>query len=161
MDSSRSEQRKKWKKEVSAGGLVFKKEGSEFYILMTLPKKKDMGDKHFTPAWTFPKGWIGDHGQETIEQAALREVREEGGVEAKIIEKLGESKYFFKWQGDNIFKTVHWFLMEYVSGDVSDHDNEVEVAEWMKLNEAEKNLTHKTDKETFQKAKTFLENIKE
>ena len=83
-------------------------------------------------------------------------MREEGGVDAKIIQDLGEVKYFFRWQDESIYKTVQYFLMEYVSGDPNDHDHEVDEAKWFELSEAEQVLTYSTDKEVFEKAKKAL-----
>lgn len=150
----RSEERKKWKREISAGGVVFRKENGGISILLIQGFNK--GNEVPTGKWSFPKGWIGDHGEESIEQAALREVREEGGVAAKITSKLGSTKYIFKWEGENIFKIVIWFLMEYESGDVKDHDREVSEAKWVDIRQVESMLAYKTDKEIFFKAKQIL-----
>lgn len=154
MNEERKQQRKTWKKEESAGGIVFKKQDNQIFILLIIPS---FSERHPTyPIWTFPKGWIHDHPDETIEQSAVREVREEGGVDAKIVSDLGQVKYFFKWQGENIFKIVHWFLMEYVLGGPNNHDLEVKEAKWIEINEVEKFINYKTDKEIFSKAKERL-----
>jgi 8-oxo-dGTP pyrophosphatase MutT (NUDIX family) len=156
MTEERSQLRKKWKREISAGGIVYKKQDGRVFVLMIMPTKKDPNDKKFTPSWTFPKGWIGDHGEETLEQAATREVREEGGVNAKVVSKLGESKYFFNWQGENIFKTVHHYLLEYKDGNPEDHDEEVSEAKWFDLEEAGKLLKYKSDRDILAKAQELL-----
>src|SRR5688500_2746103 len=103
MDSDRSNKRKLWKKEVSAGGIVYKKEQGANLVLLVLPEKGVSKE-----AWTFPKGWVGDHEGETLEETALREVREEGGVAAEIEKDLGQVNYFFVWDGENVSKTVHY-----------------------------------------------------
>ena len=166
MKNDRSELRIKTGKEMSAGGVVYRKNGDGsassagqgVFILLIMPAPRESATREaFRPVWTFPKGWVGDHTDETMEQTALREVKEEGGVEAKIIESLGEVKYFFRWQGENIFKTVEFFLMEYVSGDPADHDHEVDEAKWVPLEQVEEILTYKEDKEIFAKAKKILE----
>lgn len=100
--------------------------------------------------WSFPKGLI-DEGQ-TTEEAALREVREEGGVEADIIDKVGYSKYVYSFNGEKFFKVVTYFLMKYVSGDHKDHDFEVEESGWYSPDEALKQLSFSQDKELFKKA---------
>lgn len=144
------DQNKQWKREISAGGVVFKQQNNQAFILLIKPSGKTHNkDK----AWTFPKGLIDN---QKPEDAAVREVKEEGGVEAKIIEKLGSVKYTYKWEGENIFKIVTWFLMEYLSGDPANHDFEVAFAGWFELSEAEKMLSYKTDKEIFEKAKQAL-----
>ncbi|MBX4188178.1 MAG: NUDIX domain-containing protein [Candidatus Doudnabacteria bacterium] len=157
MTEERSQLRKKWKKEISAGGIVFKKQDGRAFVLMIMPRKRvEMKDPLFVPAWTFPKGWVGDHGEETLEQTATREIREEGGVNGKIIDKLGEVKYFFKWQGDDIFKTVHVYLLEYIDGDPNDHDKEVDVAKWFDIKEAGEFLKYKADKDMLRKAQAII-----
>ena len=154
IDRDRSDQRKKWKREISAGGVVYKKSRDKIYILLTGHKGKQIHKGEWI--WAFPKGWIGDHPGERIEETAVWEVREEGGVNARIEADLGELKYFFKWAGEDIFKIVKYYLMEYVSGDPADHDFEVEDAKWVELSEAEKTLTFREDKEVLAKAREIL-----
>ncbi len=140
------------RREFSAGGIVFNNKGQ---VLVTQHSQ----NKH----WSFPKGLI-DPGQ-TPEQAALREVREEGGVEAEIIAKVGYSKYVYTLNGpaspdepgasrggEKIFKIVTYFLMKYVSGDIADHDWEVSDIGWYEPEDALKKLTFSHDKELLKKA---------
>lgn len=154
MIEDRSALRKKTRKEFSAGGIVYRKENNLTEILLILPARRNdpLMTKRFIPNWTFPKGWKGDHGDETDEQTAVREVKEEGGVNAQVIKDLGPVSYFFNWQGENVQKTVHWFLMKYQDGNPSDHDEEVVDAKWVPLGEVESKLNYKTDKEVFAKA---------
>lgn len=126
------------KKEFSAGGIVFK--GHQ--ILLT----KSTGQGFFQ----FPKGHI-DEG-ETLEEAATREVKEEGGVEAKIIKKIGSTEYFRTWNKSTYFKNVTYYLMEYLSGDPNNHDWEVEEAFWIDSKEALEKLSFKEDQEILKKA---------
>ncbi len=121
------------KREFSAGGIVFNSKGQ---VLVT----RHSQNKH----WSFPKGLI-DPGQ-TTEEAALREVKEEGGVEAEIVGKVGYSKYVYTFTGEKIFKVVTYFLMKYLSGDPKDHDFEVEEAGWYEPEAALKQLTFSQDK---------------
>jgi len=79
--------------------------------------------------WSFPKGLL-DHPEQTTEESALREVREEGGVLAEIAGKVGYSKYVYTFNNVKIFKVVTYFLMKYVSGDIKDHDWEVSDIGW-------------------------------
>ncbi|MDD5415425.1 MAG: NUDIX hydrolase [Candidatus Daviesbacteria bacterium] len=127
------------KREFSAGGIVFNEKGQ---VLLT----KHSQNKH----WSFPKGLI-DPGQ-TSEEAAIREVKEEGGIEAEIIGKVGYSKYVYTLKGERIFKVVVYFLMKYVSGDIADHDFEVEESGWYEPEDALKQLTFSQDKELLKKA---------
>lgn len=131
------------KREFSAGGIVFNNKGQ---VLLT----KHSQNKH----WSFPKGLI-DPGQ-TSQEAAIREVKEEGGVEAEIIERLGYNKYVYTLNGEKIFKVVTYFLMKYVSGDPKDHDFEVEEAGWYSPEEALKQLTFSQDKELLKKASEMI-----
>ncbi len=121
------------KREFSAGGIVFNDKGE---VLIT----KHSQNKH----WSFPKGLI-DPGQ-TTEGAALREVKEEGGIEAEIIDKVGYSKYVYTFGGEKIFKVVTYFLMKYKSGDIKDHDFEVEESGWYSSGDALKQLSFSQDK---------------
>ena len=125
-------------REFSAGGIVFNNQNQ---VLLTQNRKGD---------WQFPKGHIKK--AETIKQAALREVREEGGVEAKIIEKIGDSKYIINFNGHEIFKTVTLFLMDYLSGDIKNHDHEVVDSQWLDAKKALETLTFNSDKILLEKA---------
>lgn len=135
-----------FKFEESAGGIVFKKEGKETFIIVT------QHSAHH--GWVFPKGLV-EKGEDK-EITAVREVKEEGGVEAKIIQELPPVEYFYKLEGDTIKKKVTYYLMEYVSGSVEDHDWEMEAAEWLPVEKVEERLSYKTDKTSFQKARELL-----
>lgn len=109
--------------------------------------------------WCLPKGLI-DKG-ETIEMTAVREVKEESGLTGRIIEKLGEITYWYYIRGDNTKcrKTVHFYLMEYESGDTSQHDFEVDTAEWFLIDEAIEKISFKGDRKILEKAKARLKEI--
>ena len=79
--------------------------------------------------WTLPKG-TPDTG-ETIEETALREVREETGLEVRIVAPLPSIEYDFVQGGTRIHKTVHYFLMEPTGGDLARHDHEFERVRWV------------------------------
>ncbi len=132
------------KREFSAGGIVFNNKGQ---VLVT----KHSVNKH----WGFPKGLI-DPG-ETTEQAAIREVKEEGGVVAEILDKVGYSKYVYIFNGEKIFKAVTYFLMKYVSGNLEDHDDEVGELDWYAPEEAIKQLSYSQDKVLLQKTLDKIE----
>lgn len=133
----------KFRKEVSAGGIVYKKQGNKSLWLIT----KHSQNKH----WSFPKGLVGDIKEnEKMEEAALREVQEEGGIRAKIANDTPVSvKYKYRWNDTLVDKTVHYFLMEYVSGNPKDHDWEVDEAKFMAEDEVKKTVTFKSDLQAF------------
>ncbi len=133
----------KSRNEVSAGGVVYRSgaNGLEFLIC------KDAGYHR----WVLPKGLIGKG--ETPEQSALREVREETGITARLLEPLGEpEKYVYQSKGVLVFKSVYYFLMEYQSGDESLHDFEMESVQWFPFDEALSRLAYQGAKELLQRA---------
>ena len=95
--------------------------------------------------WTLPKG-TPDAG-ETIEQTALREVSEETGLVVRIVAPLPSIEYAFVQDGTRIQKTVHYFLMEPVGGDLSQHDHEFERVRWVAFEEAGALLSFATERE--------------
>ena len=97
-----------------------------------------------------PKGH--PDGDETAEQAATREVAEETGVTAELIEALGETNYTYERKGRRVPKKVAFFLFQYRSGDLADHDHEIEDARWMALERAAKELTYSGEREMVRRA---------
>jgi 8-oxo-dGTP pyrophosphatase MutT (NUDIX family) len=130
-------------RELSAGGVVVR-DGQVIVIVPT--RRGAQGQK----VLGLPKGHV-DPG-ETAEQAATREVREEAGVDADLVEKLGDVRYFYQRDGQRIFKMVRFFLFDYRSGRVEDHDDEVEEARWMPLEEAATALSYRGEREMVQRA---------
>lgn len=120
--------------EFSTGGVVIREDGKCIVIVPT--RRAADGSK----VVALPKGHP-DPG-ESIEDAALREVREEAGVTCEVRQKLGEVKYWYQRGGRRIAKVVAFFLLDYVSGDPADHDHEVEDARWVTLEEAIATLTY-------------------
>src|SRR3954452_25076221 len=87
-----------------------------------------------------PKG--GRERGQTAEETAAREVREETGVTVSVREFLGDVQYWYRRSGRRVFKTVRFYLCEFVSGSTDDHDHEVENARWMPLREAVTGLSY-------------------
>src|SRR3989344_4006332 len=88
-----------------------------------------------------------ESGKETKEDAALREVEEETGIKGRITKPLEPVTYWYVFEKEKIKKTVYYFLMEFVKGDTKNHDFEMENVEWVPIEEVEKKLTYKSDKE--------------
>jgi 8-oxo-dGTP pyrophosphatase MutT (NUDIX family) len=149
-----SEEKTKWKKEVAAGGIVYQHRDGQTFILMVNPRGPNYGPAR--DYWTWPKG-IQDKEDESLEQLAVREVREEGGVNAKPIVELGYVKFFRNSvHFGPALKFVHFWLMEYIDGDPSDHDKEMANAEWVVIDEVEGRLKFPHDKEIFARARKAL-----
>ncbi len=134
--------------QISSGGIVYKREGENTLWLITQHSEHK--------GWVFPKGLVGDtHSGESMEQAALREVEEEGGVKARIADTTPvETHYEYKWEDELIRKTVFYFVMEYVSGDPADHDWEMMDAKFATEEDVKKTLTYDSDREAFEKILT-------
>lgn len=144
---------KNMKYEFSAGGIVFKKTPTKNQKKTWILISQHSGHH----GWVFPKGKIGDHIEnETKEETAVREVEEETGALGKIIKPLPPVTYWFEHEGEKVKKTVYFFLMEYVSGDITKHDFEMENVEWISEKDVEKRLTYDSDKKVWRKAIKLL-----
>jgi len=134
--------------EFSAGGVVVNDAGQVIVIVPT--RRAANGSK----VRALPKGH--PDGAETPVEAALREVREEAGVNAELVEPLGEVRYWYHRGGRRIAKAVEFFLLRYVSGDVADHDHEVEDASWISLEEAVETLSYAGERDMVRRAQSRL-----
>jgi len=130
-------------RELSAGGAVVR--GNE--VIVVVPVKRDARGRRVL---VLPKGHL-DAG-ETDELAAIREVMEETGVTAELIDKLGDVEYTYERRGRRRHKRVAFYLFEYRSGSVEDHDHEIEEARWMPLQEATEALTYPGEREMVRRA---------
>ena len=137
------------KRVFSAGGIVIREgtngpDGTKGTKVLVTQHSKHHG-------WDFPKGHI-EQG-ESSEQAAIREVKEETGVKAKIIEKIGQTEYFYFDSGERVFKTVVFFIMKFLEQGVATTGFEVESIVWLPVDEVGNKLTFKDTKELWKKAK--------
>ncbi len=121
--------------EVSSGGLVVDATGD--VVRGVLIGKHDRKGRL---VWSLPKGHV--EAGETLEQTAVREIEEETGVTAEVRQKLGEVDYWFMLHGEKIHKTVHHFLLRFVSGELCDRDVEVAEVAWVPLAEIPAKLAY-------------------
>jgi 8-oxo-dGTP pyrophosphatase MutT (NUDIX family) len=133
--------------EFSAGGVVVR-DGACVVIVPT--RRAANGSR----VLALPKGHPEEG--ESASDAALREVREEAGVEARLVEKLGDVRYWYMRGGRRIAKVVSFFLLEYLSGEVDDHDREVEHARWLPLEDAARELTYKGERDMARRALSHM-----
>lgn len=105
--------------------------------------------------WTLPKGT--PNPGETTEQTALREVAEETGLEVRIVEPVGPIEYWFVQDRVRIHKTVHYFLMAALGGDLERHDHEFDAVAWVPLVEADALMRHETEREIVARARPAIE----
>lgn len=139
----------KTRTEVSAGGVVYRRAGEAIEVALAARRTR-RGEL----AWGLPKGEI--EPDETAEQAAVREVREEAGLEAEVEASLGDIRYFYVWEGVRIRKTVRFFLMRATGGDVSLHDHEMEDVRWFPLSDALRRAAYRGEREVLQRASDRL-----
>jgi 8-oxo-dGTP diphosphatase len=125
--------------EFSAGGVVVNDRGEAIVIVPT--RRAADGSK----VLALPKGH--PDGGETPEDAALREVREETGVDAEVVGPLGDVRYWYQRGGRRIAKVVSFYLLRYTGGSLDDHDAEVEEARWMPLEEAARTLSYQGERD--------------
>jgi 8-oxo-dGTP pyrophosphatase MutT (NUDIX family) len=126
-------------RETSYGGVVVR--GDDVLVITPIGKRRVTG---------LPKG--GPNPGERPEQTAAREVREETGVTATVREFLGDVNYWYRRGGRRVYKTVHFYLFDYVSGSTDDHDHEVEEARWIPLAEAVSSLSYPGERALIERA---------
>ena len=133
--------------ERSAGGAVVR----DGEVIVIVPVKRDANRRRVL---ALPKGHL--DGGETPEAAAAREVTEETGVTAELIDKLGDVEYSYERRGRRRAKRVAFYLFEYRSGSLEDHDHEIEDARWMPMAEAAVALTYPGEREIVRRALSRL-----
>jgi ADP-ribose pyrophosphatase YjhB (NUDIX family) len=133
----------------SAGGVVIRFVDGRPQLVVGIRRRER--DRR---TWTLPKGT--PISGETLEETAVREVSEETGLEVRIVGSIGSIAYRFVQRGQRIDKTVHYYLMEPVGGDLADHDAEFEQVRWLDLAEAPERLTFETERELVARAAIAL-----
>ncbi|MEK6791481.1 MAG: NUDIX hydrolase [Deltaproteobacteria bacterium] len=137
-------------RQISAGGVVFRRSSSgvEVALISTVSGKP----------WGLPKG-LAEKG-ESLARTAHREVREETGLDGRIVEKIGHIEYFYTHKDDvggdavyrRYFKIVYFFLMERIGGDIGNHDAEVSECRWFPIQDAIGALKYDDEKTLLKKA---------
>ena len=133
-------------REFSAGGVVVRRMQGRPYLAVVRVRDQILA---------LPKGH--PDGDESAEEAARREVREETGLDVEVVERLGDVKYWYVRGGERVMKIVAFFLFRYRSGSVDDHDHEVEEALWIPLEEAPTRLAYKGEREMAEAALSRLD----
>ncbi|HTR44810.1 MAG TPA: NUDIX hydrolase [Thermodesulfovibrionales bacterium] len=136
------------KTQVSSGGVIFREREGIIEIALVAVKEGSV--------WCLPKGII-EKGEKP-EETAVREVREETGLAGRALKKIGEIAYWYYVKDKNAKyrKTVHFYLLEYLSGSTDDHNWEVDKAQWFALDEALRMVSYKGDREIVEKARGML-----
>jgi len=124
---------------VSAGGVIFRRVNCKFEVALVLHKND----------WRLPKGLV--EGNETFEQAASREIREETGLNGELVDKIGEINYSYV-QEKRYFKMVHFYLFRFVEGSVDKHDSEFDTVKWFSTTKALQILTYAKERKILEKA---------
>jgi len=128
---------------ISSGGVIFRTVNSKFEVALISRGK----------VWCLPKGLI-EMG-ETAEETALREVKEETGLEGEIVNRIGEISYVF-FKRKRYFKMVHFYLIRHSGGSISNHDFEADRVKWFPISEAFKILTYPNERKILKKAEKIL-----
>ena len=138
------------RREFSAGGVVVRRLRGRWHLAAIRPAGKAV--------WALPKGLIGTG--ERAADAAVREVAEETGLETRALEKLGDVRYVYAWEGERVFKAVSFFLMRPMKGRLGRlpraHAHEVAEARWFPLEDAPQLLAYGGEREMAERALAAL-----
>ncbi len=141
------------KLQISAGGVAYRKRGGRVEVALI-----SVGE---AARWQLPKGIV-DKGEST-EDAAVREVREEAGINTQAVERIDKVEYWYLWKEDGqrvrYHKFVYFYLLRYESGDVRDHDKEVNEARWFEIGDAIKGLAFDNEKKIVERAARMIETL--
>ncbi|HYC62706.1 MAG TPA: NUDIX hydrolase [Thermoanaerobaculia bacterium] len=128
--------RKRTRREHSSGGAVIAMRDGAPHVALIATRSRTR--------WGLPKGAVTDG--ETSEAAALREVREETGLTARIVKPLDTIEYMFRAGDTLIQKRVDFYLMEYVEGELEPQLSEVDDVEWVELSAALKRASFESER---------------
>jgi 8-oxo-dGTP pyrophosphatase MutT (NUDIX family) len=138
------------RRELSAGGVVVRRLRGGWRLAAIRPGGKDV--------WALPKGLIAQ-GEDPAATAA-REVREETGLDGRLVQKLGDVRYVYTWEGERVFKIVSFYLFRYARGRLGDipreHAHEVDATRWLPLEDAPRLLAYGGEREMAERALRLL-----
>ena len=139
------------KLQISAGGVAFRKQGKKIEVALI-----SVGEAN---RWQLPKGVV-DEGEST-DDAAVREVREEAGIDTRVVDRIDKVEYWYVGteNGNRVryHKYVYFYLLSYESGDVADHDDEVNEAQWVEIGKAVKRLAFASEKKIVERAAQMID----
>jgi ADP-ribose pyrophosphatase YjhB (NUDIX family) len=145
--SSRPAGRMRTVDETSAGGLVVDTGTGRAAVIGRLDRRGRL-------LWSLPKGHV-ENG-ETVEQAAVREVAEETGIDSAVVAALGSIDYWFVAEDRRVHKTVHHFLLRALGGELSDADVEVTEVAWVPLADLPQRLAYADERRLVRRATAML-----
>ena len=138
------------REQVSAGGVVFRRDGKRIDVVIVA-----VGGNN---RWQLPKGLV--EKDEKPEIAAVREAREEGGVDSEVVELIETVEYWYAGLdgGERVrfHKRVHFYLLRYLSGDTSNHDWEVNEARWVPIDDARTQLAFDNERRVVERARELI-----
>ncbi len=138
------------KEQISAGGVAFRRRGEAVEVALISTSKSGR--------WQLPKGMVDR--EESTEAAALREVREETGLDTEMLAPIDKIEYwYYSMDGGRrvrYHEFVYFYLLRYRSGDVSDHDHEVEEARWVEIGQAHAMLAFGGEKKIMARAREMI-----
>ena len=142
--------------QTSAGGVAFRRRGDAVDVALVAVRSRQPGAED---RWQLPQGIV--EPDEPPEAAALREVREEAGIDCAVVAPIETIEYWYvaaEHGGDRVrfHKRVHFYLFRYESGDVGDHDHEVEDARWVEIGRAEALLAFPNEQKVVAKARAMI-----
>jgi 8-oxo-(d)GTP phosphatase len=142
-------------REFSAGGVIWRRRDPDGTAEVVLVKPTG---RH---TWVLPKGGL--ESKETVEQAAMRECREETGFRVSIDKPLGQVAYFYARRESpggplhRVFKRVAFYLMKHHGGNAGDHDDEIQEVRWFRIDDAVRKASHRNERDLILKARSLLD----
>jgi 8-oxo-dGTP diphosphatase len=138
------------REQVSAGGVVFRREDERIDVVIVAVGSNNR--------WQLPKGLV--EKDEKPETAAVREAREEGGVDSEAVELIETVEYWFAGLdgGERVrfHKRVHCYLLRYLSGDTTNHDWEVNESRWVPIDDAKTQLAFENERRVVERARVLI-----